>query len=207
MGRRGCGPAPRQGRVLATRILPQHACRVRVKWVSLQPCTPCSRDACLAGACAAWMPRPQRPWMDLQRSGKTCITRTRPTTITRTRPASASHKHGRRRVRRLQSRFRFDEPSRMSDAERKAKVAVKVVPRASRDEVVGWLGDRLKIKIAAPPQDGRANDALEAFLAERLGVPRRSVRVAAGHGSTSKIVEIDGVGEADLASKLESLLP
>ena len=48
----------------------------------------------------------------------------------------------------------------MSDAERKAKVAVKVVPRASRDEVVGWLGDRLKIKIAAPPQDGRANDAL-----------------------------------------------
>src|SRR5690554_3006126 len=83
----------------------------------------------------------------------------------------ASRKHGRRRVASATIALPLDEPSRMSDAERKAKIAVKVVPRASRDEVVGWLGDRLKIKIAAPPQDGRANDALEAFLAERLGLP------------------------------------
>src|SRR5690606_32249710 len=68
-----------------------------------------------------------------------------------------------------------------------AKLSVKVVPRASRDEIVGWLGDKLKIKIAAPPQDGRANDALEAFLAKALGLPRRAVRIAAGHGSTSKV--------------------
>jgi len=94
----------------------------------------------------------------------------------------------------------------MSDAESRSKLAVKVVPRASRDELVGWLGDRLKIKVAAPPQDGRANDALEAYLAERLGVPRRSVRVATGHGSTSKIVEIDGIPQTELVSRLETLL-
>jgi len=94
----------------------------------------------------------------------------------------------------------------MSDAEKRSKLAVKVVPRASRDEIVGWLGDRLKIKVAAPPQDGRANDALEAYLAERLGVPRRKVRVAAGHGSTSKIVEIEGLLQTELVSRLEALL-
>src|SRR5690606_13091128 len=52
------------------------------------------------------------------------------------------------------------------ESEMLAKLSVKVVPRASRDEIVGWLGDRLKVKIAAPPQDGRANAALEAFLAQ-----------------------------------------
>ena len=87
-----------------------------------------------------------------------------------------------------------------------AKLAVKVIPRASRDEIVGWLGERLKIKIAAPPQDGRANAALEALLAAELGVPQRNVRVARGHGSSSKVVEIAGLGQTDLADRLDALL-
>lgn len=87
-----------------------------------------------------------------------------------------------------------------------ARLSVKVVPRASRDEIVGWLGERLKVKIAAPPQDGRANAALEAFLAETLGVPKRNVRVATGHGSSSKVVEIDGIGQTDLVGRLGELL-
>jgi uncharacterized protein len=86
------------------------------------------------------------------------------------------------------------------------KLGVKVVPRASRNELVGWLGGRLKIKVAAPPQDGRANEALTAFVADVLGLPRRSVRVATGHGSTSKIVEIDGVTDAELAARLAAVL-
>lgn len=89
---------------------------------------------------------------------------------------------------------------------RSARLAVKAVPRASRDQVVGWLGDRLKVKVAAPPQDGRANEALESFLAARLGVPKRSVRVAAGHGSSSKIVEIEGLDQRELVSRLDALL-
>lgn len=87
-----------------------------------------------------------------------------------------------------------------------SKLRIKVVPRASRNEIVGWLGARLKVKIAAPPEDGRANAALEAFLAERLGVPKRDVRIAAGHGSSSKTVEVEGLAQPELDARLEELL-
>ncbi|MBN1239143.1 MAG: DUF167 domain-containing protein [Gammaproteobacteria bacterium] len=85
--------------------------------------------------------------------------------------------------------------------EPKARLSVKVTPRASRNEVVGWVGGKLKVKVAAAPEGGRANDALAAFLAERLGLPRRSVRVATGHTSSSKIVEIAGIRQADLVER------
>ena len=47
-------------------------------------------------------------------------------------------------------------------------IAVKVVPRAAKDEIVGWLEDALKVRVQAPPQDGRANRALEVLLAEAV---------------------------------------
>jgi hypothetical protein len=53
------------------------------------------------------------------------------------------------------------------------RLAVKVIPGASRNKVCGWLGETLKVKLSAPPVDGRANDALFEFLAEKLGLPRR----------------------------------
>jgi uncharacterized protein (TIGR00251 family) len=75
-------------------------------------------------------------------------------------------------------------------------VGVHVQPRASRDEVVGMHGAALKVRLRAPPVDGAANDALVALLAERLGVPRRAVRIVAGGTSRAKMVEIDGTTEA-----------
>lgn len=87
-----------------------------------------------------------------------------------------------------------------------ARLRVRVVPRSSRTELVGWLGDQLKIKVAAPPQDGRANDALTVFLAAQLGVPKRHVRVASGHGASSKVLEIDGLSQPELIDRLEELL-
>jgi hypothetical protein len=68
-----------------------------------------------------------------------------------------------------------------------------VQPRASRDEVSGVYGDALKIRLAAPPVDGAANDALVKFLAALFAVPRRAVRILAGESSRSKLIEIDGV--------------
>ena len=68
---------------------------------------------------------------------------------------------------------------------------VKVVPKASRDRVAGWIGDRLKVQVAAPPERGRANEAVARLLAESLGLPRGSVRVAAGLTSPLKVLEID----------------
>ncbi|HEX6998101.1 MAG TPA: DUF167 domain-containing protein [Gammaproteobacteria bacterium] len=75
---------------------------------------------------------------------------------------------------------------------------MKVVPRASRSEVAGWAGDALRVRVAAVPTDGRANDALEEFLARWLGLKRAQVRVVAGHASRRKLLEIDGIDRAEL---------
>jgi uncharacterized protein (TIGR00251 family) len=71
-------------------------------------------------------------------------------------------------------------------------LAVHVQPGAKRSGVAGLHGDRLKVRIAAPALDGRANEALVALVAETLGVPRRTVRVASGERSRDKIVAVAG---------------
>jgi uncharacterized protein (TIGR00251 family) len=81
--------------------------------------------------------------------------------------------------------------------------AVRVQPRASRDEIAGeWL-DALKIRLAAPPVDDRANEALRRLLAARLKVPLSAVRIAAGERSRTKRVEIQGVTAAQILALLE----
>ena len=70
---------------------------------------------------------------------------------------------------------------------------LKIIPNAPRNEVAGWMGAALKVKIHAPALDGRANDALAEFLAERLGLSRRSVLLVRGDRSRHKTVRIDGL--------------
>lgn len=72
-------------------------------------------------------------------------------------------------------------------------LAVKVQPRASRNEVVGILGDELKIKITAPPVDSAANEALLRFLADTLDCPRGAVRLLRGNTSRRKTILIQGM--------------
>ena len=72
------------------------------------------------------------------------------------------------------------------------RLSLKVVPGSSRDEIVGWLGDSLKVKVKAPPEKGRANDAVVALLADRLGIDPSSIAVVSGHGSPAKVVAVDG---------------
>jgi uncharacterized protein (TIGR00251 family) len=67
---------------------------------------------------------------------------------------------------------------------------VSVQPRASRDEIVGSLGDRLKIRLTAPPVDGKANQQLLKYLAALCGVGRKQVRLLSGAGSRTKCVAI-----------------
>ena len=78
------------------------------------------------------------------------------------------------------------------------RLAIKVVPNAPRNEIAGGLGNALKIKIHAPPLDGRANDVLCAFLADVLDLPRRAVVLQQGEKSRQKLVQIDGL-DLDLA--------
>lgn len=85
-----------------------------------------------------------------------------------------------------------------------ARLTLHIQPRASRTEVVGPHGDAIKVRLAAPPVDGAANDALVRFVAERLGVPRRAVRLVAGAGGRRKVVEIHGLAAAEARRRLTS---
>lgn len=67
---------------------------------------------------------------------------------------------------------------------------LKVQPRASRDGFAGVLGDRLKVRLTAPPVDGQANAALTAFLAKAFGVPRGSIELLAGETGRDKRLRI-----------------
>jgi uncharacterized protein (TIGR00251 family) len=82
------------------------------------------------------------------------------------------------------------------------RLKLRVQPRASRTELAGLHGDEIRIRIAAPPVDGAANEALVRFLAERLGVARSAVRVTSGAGSRSKTVIVSGVSRDQAAQQL-----
>jgi uncharacterized protein (TIGR00251 family) len=71
--------------------------------------------------------------------------------------------------------------------------AVKVVPRAKKNEIVGVEGDALKVRLTAPPVEGKANAVLVEFLAEVLGVRRANVEIVAGETARRKIVRVRGV--------------
>jgi uncharacterized protein (TIGR00251 family) len=72
-------------------------------------------------------------------------------------------------------------------------IAVKAVPGAKRDGIVGRLGERLKIRVSAPPEGGKANKAICALLAAELGVRVQDVEVVRGHSSPEKTIRIAGV--------------
>ena len=76
-----------------------------------------------------------------------------------------------------------------------ADVHVRLQPRASRDEITGERDGRWIVRVAAPPVDGRANEALCRLLAEVIGVAPSAVRVIRGHGAREKTVRVEGVGD------------
>ncbi|MFO0714899.1 MAG: DUF167 domain-containing protein [Sandaracinus sp.] len=77
---------------------------------------------------------------------------------------------------------------------------VQVAPRASREAVLGEHDGALKVALTAPPVDGAANAALVAFLAKRLGVAKRQVRIVQGTSSKRKVLEVDGLGPDAIAA-------
>lgn len=79
------------------------------------------------------------------------------------------------------------------------------MPNAPRNEIVGWHGDALKIKVHAPPVEGRANEALCAFVADLLGVPRRAITVERGDTSRLKFLRIEGVDLPAVKARLASV--
>jgi hypothetical protein len=85
-----------------------------------------------------------------------------------------------------------------------ARLTVRLIPRASRDEVGDFDAETstLRVRVTAPPVDGRANEALGRLLARHLGVPRGAVRIVGGATARTKVVEIEGIEAAELAARL-----
>jgi len=81
-------------------------------------------------------------------------------------------------------------------------LTVRVTPRAAKNAVAGQLGDALRIRLQAPPVEGRANTALIRFLADRLNVPRSAVQLLAGESGRNKRLLITGLPEADVRARL-----
>lgn len=83
-------------------------------------------------------------------------------------------------------------------------LTIRVVPRASKDEVSGVLGDALKIRLCAPPVEGKANEALVRFLAKTLNVPPRGVEILHGETGRTKRILVQGIRAVVAQEKLLS---
>ena len=75
-------------------------------------------------------------------------------------------------------------------------------PRAGRDEIVGWQNARLRVRVAAPPAAGAANEAVRALLAERLSLARSRVEIVRGQTARTKVVRVLGLAPEDLSVRL-----
>lgn len=89
-----------------------------------------------------------------------------------------------------------------------ARLNVRVQPGARRDALLARLeSGEWKLAVSAPPEDGRANEAVVELLARLLGVKRRQVTVARGHGARTKQIEVAGISAADAERRLAAALP
>jgi uncharacterized protein len=81
-------------------------------------------------------------------------------------------------------------------------VAIRLQPRAKRDEVVGERAGAIVIRVTAPPVDGKANAALCAFVARAVRIPSSRVDVVRGQTSREKVVRVEGVTQDELRAAL-----
>ena len=92
---------------------------------------------------------------------------------------------------------------RVEVSQGRARLAIRVQPRAARSEIVGVYGEALKVRLNAPPVDGAANEELVKLLAHTFAVARRAIRILSGEHSRSKIVEIEGVTDGAIRAIVE----
>ena len=88
---------------------------------------------------------------------------------------------------------------------RAIKLSVKVIPGSSRDCIAEWLGDTLKVRVSAPPEKGKANEAVIKVLAAALDVPVKSIHIVHGTTSARKVVEVDGFSKSEMNRRLSNV--
>jgi uncharacterized protein (TIGR00251 family) len=84
------------------------------------------------------------------------------------------------------------------------RVSLRVAPGATRSGVIGRHGDAWKVRVTAPAEGGRANDAVVHLLADTLALPRASVTLVSGHSARDKIVELAGVEPEEIERRFAS---
>ncbi len=81
-----------------------------------------------------------------------------------------------------------------------------VQPKASRTRIIGLHGEAIKLGITAPPVDGKANEAVTAFVAKLFKIPRSAVRIESGETSRGKVLRLEGISAAEARQLLAPLL-
>ena len=87
-----------------------------------------------------------------------------------------------------------------------AQVRIKVVPGARQDQIVGWLGDVIKIRTSAPPEGGKANDRVIQLVAAALMIPRTHIKLLRGHANPNKVLQIDTLSQTEVDKRVESII-
>ena len=82
-------------------------------------------------------------------------------------------------------------------------IRVKLLPRSSKNQIVGREGDTYKVKVTSPPVDGKANETLIELLAKRLGVSKSTIKIISGERSKLKTVQINGLSQKEITNLLE----
>jgi len=82
------------------------------------------------------------------------------------------------------------------------RLRLRVSPGSRKTELAGRHGDGWKVRVSAPPEDGRANDAVLELLAERVGLPRRALTIVSGQKSRDKVVEMTGIDHDEAERRL-----
>jgi uncharacterized protein (TIGR00251 family) len=93
-------------------------------------------------------------------------------------------------------------PLRVTESGEGATLAVRVIPRASRNEIAGAADGVLKVRLTAPPVEGAANAALLDFLAKQLRLRRGQIALISGHSARQKLIRITGLSAQEVAARL-----
>lgn len=82
-------------------------------------------------------------------------------------------------------------------------IRVRVQPKASRNQVLGFREDALRLQVTAPPEDGKANAAVIRLLAQTLDIPQLDLAIVRGHSSRDKVIRVSSLGATEVRKRLD----
>ncbi len=100
----------------------------------------------------------------------------------------------------------IDLTSIISETKDGIRLSLKISPGASKTKIIGLYGDTLKVAVNAPPEKGKANQALIGFIGKVLNVPKSQIKIITGQTSKIKVAEISGIDLSDSISKIKKSL-